>query len=149
MGLFKNKKELSQAIGKNKTYVGDIINMLNMDIRIVNDILKNNTIRDVKILRSIRKVARPIQKNTDSNFKSEKQWKLYRNIIDKGLTREEVNNIVEKIKDQNKKKWVIENKIKSIKIKIDTSNFSANQRELIYNSMNTKLKELEKSLNAK
>jgi len=151
MEFFKGKKELSKAIGKDETYVGDIINLLNLDKRIIVDLIKHNKIRDIRILRAIRKVAPSNRwKNTGSSFRSDKQWKLYRKIIDERLTREEVKNIVEKIRHQNKQKWRIEDKRGYIKININTTTLSKKQKALILNFMNTKLKELdEKYIKAK
>jgi len=84
-GIFKDKKELSRAIGKDETYIGDLINTLNMDERIVADLKKNKTINDVRMLRAIRRYGKG-----DIPGHSEAQWKLYQRILSEKLSRQEV-----------------------------------------------------------
>lgn len=90
-GLFTNKKELSKAIGKDETYVGDIINILKMDKRIITDLSKGNRLNDLRMLRMIRNVE-----DVDENGKSEKQHKLYLKCITQKLTRQQLKASLEK-----------------------------------------------------
>lgn len=84
-GIFKDKKELSRAIGKDETYIGDLLNTLNMDERIVSDLKKNKTINDVRMLRAIRRYVK-----ADTSGRSDTQWKLYQRIVSEKLSRQEV-----------------------------------------------------------
>lgn len=84
-GIFKDKKELSKAIGKDETYIGDLINTLNMDERIVSDLKKTKKINDVRMLRAIRRYDQ-----CDEAGRSDSQWKLYQQVVNENLPRQEV-----------------------------------------------------------
>jgi ParB family chromosome partitioning protein len=92
-GVFANRKELSKAIGKDETYVGDTLNLLNMDKRIIEELSTHNTTNDVRLLRLIRKVEK-----TDENGISDKQYDLYKKAIYKKLSRADVQKLVAKNK---------------------------------------------------
>ncbi len=81
-GLFKDKKHLSMMIGKNQSYIGDIMNVLKMDERIIDDLSKNKSITDVRVLRLIRVMQRA-EKN-----KSDEQWELYQKVINGNVSRD-------------------------------------------------------------
>lgn len=89
--VFKNKKELSLAIGKDETYVGDVLNLLNLDNRIISDIVKNRTTNDVRLLRLIRKVE-----EVDEEGTSNKQYSVYQKFKNEKLSRPEVLDLVSK-----------------------------------------------------
>ncbi len=89
-GLYNDKKELSAAIGKDETYIGDVLNTLNMDKRIVDDQSKTNAIKDVRMLRLIRKVE-PV----DEEQISYKQWALYQKVVEEKMTRVHLQKIME------------------------------------------------------
>ena len=84
-GIFKDKRELSRAISKDETFVGDLIAMLQLDSRIIDDLAKNNLIKDLRILRLIR-LSAPVDKNGVSNA----QWELYRKVIFSKMGRKEL-----------------------------------------------------------
>lgn len=84
-GLFSSQRELSASLGKHESFVGDILNTLNMDRRILDDLEKNETISDIRVLRAIRR-AGPV----DSDGVSEEQYKFYLMVIDNKLSREDV-----------------------------------------------------------
>ncbi len=90
-GVFKSKKELSKAIGKDETYVGDVINVLKMDERIINDLAENKTINDVRLLRLIRNAYK-----VEADGRSTKQYSLYLKCIKDNLTRAQLNRIIKK-----------------------------------------------------
>ncbi len=87
--IFKTKKELSKAIGKDETYVGDILKLLNLDKRIINDILKNQTTNDVRLLRLIR-----LSGELDEGGKSDAQFFVYQKFKKENLTRQELMALV-------------------------------------------------------
>lgn len=87
--VFKNRKELSIAIGKDETYIGDILNLLKMDQRIIQDLAEHNSINDVRLLRLIRKID-----TLDSEGRSDKQYSLYLRCLKENLTRSQVNDII-------------------------------------------------------
>jgi ParB family chromosome partitioning protein len=102
--LFDTREQLSQAIGKDPTYVGDLINTLKMDHRIIEHLAEFRSTDDVRLLRAIRR-AYPAEKTVDTGengleiWESDKQWEFYRNSIIEGkMTREEV---MDEIKDRH------------------------------------------------
>lgn len=92
-GIFKSKKDLSIKIGKDETYVGDIMNILKMDKRIIDDLATNNTTNDVRLLRHIRNAGELNEKGY-SNL----QYELYRQVIDNKISRKQVIELL--IQDQ-------------------------------------------------
>lgn len=93
-GIFKDKKELSITIGKDETYIGDLLNTLNMDNRIIDDLKKNKSINDVRMLRAIRRYDK-----TDNKGRSDKQWELYNRVLSEKLPREKVLDITREPKN--------------------------------------------------
>lgn len=91
-GIFKSKKELSIAIGKDETYVGDILNILKMDERIISDLAENNSISDVRLLRIIRN-ADKVNKEGRSN----RQFNLYNKVTHEKLSRNQLSNYIKSI----------------------------------------------------
>jgi len=84
-GLFFSNAALAEAIGKTAAYVGEILNNLNLDQRIIDDLVKNKTVTDNRILRIIRNYA-PV----DNKGKSEKQWELYNKVIIQKISRDQL-----------------------------------------------------------
>lgn len=84
-GLFATQRELSLAIGKHESFVGEILNTLSLDRRILDDLEKHNTISDIRTLRAIRRVG-----VVDSDGICEEQYTFYRKVVDNKLTREQV-----------------------------------------------------------
>lgn len=123
-GIFSDKKEISIAIGKDATYVGDVINTLKMDSRIIEDLAKNNTIRDFRILRIIRKSA-PAAEN-----KSDKQWQFYSEIIDRGLSRKEAAQLCSTKTTTQRKLWKISTDKNLLRINFNVSKLSKEQINL-------------------
>lgn len=94
-GIFSSKRELSKAIGKDETFIGDLLNTLKMDKRILKDLLENHTTDDVRALRAIRRVE-----EADENKTSYKQWALYQKFIENNLSRKQLLEEVSKKKLQ-------------------------------------------------
>lgn len=144
--MFLNNKELSRAIGKDETYVGDVLNTLKMDKRIVDDIAKSGSIKDVRILRLIRKISAGDEKQL-----SQKQWGLYKRVIAEKLSRKQVQQIVKEQSLQGKKagdtpKWSLKPGKRHIGIKLNTGTLDKNKQNQIIRLLEEKLDELMKSL---
>ncbi len=88
-GLFFSNAALAEAIGKTAAYVGEILNNLNLDQRIIDDLVKNKTVTDNRILRIIRNYA-PV----DNKGKSEKQWELYNKVIIQKISRDQLLKMI-------------------------------------------------------
>jgi len=104
-----NQKDLSKAIGKHETFVSDILNTLDMDQRIIDDLIANKTTEDVRLLRAIRRV------DTAKKNKSDKQWALYQRYLTENLTRKDVINTVKESKGSSQP-FKIEGSSKSFSI---------------------------------
>ena len=74
-GVFENKMDLANHLGKTESWVREIINTLDMDTRVIEDIEKNRTIADFRILRAIRSYDK-----LNHEKKSDKQLELYEKI---------------------------------------------------------------------
>jgi len=95
--LFESREKLSEAIGKDKTYVGDLINTLKMDYRIIENLAEYKTTDDVRLLRAIRKAfpaSRFMEEGSETENEkwiSDQQWDFYSKAIIQGqLSRDEV-----------------------------------------------------------
>ncbi len=97
--IFKTKKELAENIGKAFPDVSKTLNVLKIPNVVLDDIKKNNTIKDLKIIDIIRKV--PDENNNVVNFY---QW-----IKSNKPSRTEVKNEYEKLfvqKNNERKKYI-------------------------------------------
>lgn len=101
-GVFKNKKELSKAIGKDETYVGDIMNILRMDKRIISHIAKNNPTSDVRLLRIIRQAG-----EVNKAGLSDEQYTLYQRFLNENLTRAQLTELAYESSGKNKKPFKV------------------------------------------
>lgn len=115
-GIFKDKRELSKAIGKDETYVGDLMNILNMDQRIIDDVAANKTTNDVRLLRAIRKVE-PVNEIGES----EKQFRVYQKFKKDKLSRKEVLDLVREEKEKPDKLVKISGQQRKFEIRLNNS----------------------------
>lgn len=137
-GIFKNKQELSTAIGMDQTYVGDMINAVNMDQRIIDDLLTNKTTSDMRLLRAIRLVEK-----TDENQYSEKQWQLYQQFKNEGLTREEVQVKAKVSRQKPGKNYTVVQTPRRIHINL-SEKLPRAKREMIQKMLEEKMEEIMK-----
>ncbi len=135
-GVFKDKRELSKAINKDETYVGDLLQTLNMDKRIVEDLLENKTTNDVRTLRAIRKVEQ-----TDENDISDKQWEIYMKFKHQNLSREEVFNLSRIARNERQKGLLINFTPRRIEINLPKK-YNKSQRELLLKILEEKIMEI-------
>ena len=125
-GIFSDKRELSKAIGKDETYVGDLLNTLKLDKRIIDDLLKNKSTNDVRLLRAIRR----IEETNDTGY-SKKQWELYRQFLYEGLTRQDVLNISRERDSEKEKAFTMIFKPRRIEISLNKIYPVKKRKELI------------------
>jgi ParB/RepB/Spo0J family partition protein len=139
-GIFKNQKELSEAIGKDQTYVGDILNTLNMDKRIIDDLLVNQCTNDVRLLRAIRRAGK-----TNEQGVSAAQWELYQKFRETGLSREEVCDLSRKVKEKQIQGIKVNFLPRRIEIELD-KRYNRSERIFLTSRIH---KEIEKILSSK
>lgn len=146
-GLFADRRALAYAIAKDETYVGDVLNMLRMDKRVIDDLLKNRSIQDARILRMIR-VAEPI----DKDGLNDEQWRLYRFIKDQELSRSQVKTLLDNRKKEKDDKAGNEVPIdikytqKGISFRIDYSKLDAVKKSEIKKLINHNTKQLKQEI---
>ena len=143
---FPDKKQLSASLGKDETYVGDVLNTLNMDKRIVEDLAKNNTIKDVRLLRVIRQID-----DVDENQESTMQWNLYENVVKNNLSRQQVANYLKELFHKKRKKIFYNMTIdkKRLKINMNLGAFENHDPETIIKFVTDNLDKLDSFLSAK
>jgi ParB family chromosome partitioning protein len=128
-GVFASKKELSKAIGKDDTYVGDLMNMLKMDTRILSHVAELNPNADVRALRIIRKAG-----ELDENGQSDAQHTLYLNYVHQKLTRAQLQDAVkkqqQKAETQAVPKFRVQSSSKGFKISLSQKLSKADQDRL-------------------
>jgi ParB family chromosome partitioning protein len=144
--LFTNNKELSRAIGKDETFVGDVLNTLKMDKRIIKDITRTNSIKDVRLLRLIRKID-----DVDENQTSPKQWDLYKKVISEKLSRKQVQEIVlhqslQGKKPNKEKPWQLKAGKTFIGLKFNTGKINSAKQQKILKLLEEKMQELIKEI---
>jgi len=141
-GIYKNKKELSQALSKDVTYVGDVLNALKMDKRILNYITKNKTKTDVRLLRMIRQV----QKINPAGY-ADKQWALFQKVVNDNISRAELAGFVKQEKQIKKiEKLKIKFGERDIKINIYHGKLNIDQKITIRKLVDKKLNDLIKQI---
>jgi len=141
-GVFKDKRELSVALGKDETYIGDLLNTLKLDQRIIEDIVKNDQIKDLRLLRSIRRVSA-----TDNAGASEDQWSLYMKVLREKLGRKEINKLVAKPKQKSLlKNWVISPTPRKIIIRLNTGKLPVDKQKELINIIEERLVEVSRLL---
>jgi len=138
--IFKDKREFSKAIGRDETYVGDLLKTVNLDHRIISDLVKNKTTNDVKTHRAIRRVE-PVNEHQ----KSEKQWKLYTEFREKGLSRAEVISLSKSEKDKPLSKFTVNLCAENIHIKFNEK-LPRQQREMIRRKVEMEIERLMKEV---
>ena len=141
-GIFRDKRELSKAISKDETFVGDLIAMLQLDSRIIDDLAKNNLIKDLRILRLIRLSA-----VVDKNGVSDAQWELYRKVLFAKMGRKELSVLLKKAeKGTALKTWRMKTTAKKVTISIETGKMDQATRDKFLKLISDKMKEISDSL---
>lgn len=141
-GVFKDKRDLSTALGKDETYIGDLLNTLKLDQRIIDDIAKNERIKDLRVLRSIRRNS-----SVDDTGKSDEQWELYNKVLREKLGRKEINKLVSRPKQKSLlKNWVISPTPRKIIIRLNTGKLPEEKQQELIRRLEEKLVDVSGSL---
>lgn len=140
--IFKDKRELSKAIGKDETYVGDLLSTLQLDTRIIEDLAKNNLIKDLRLLRLIR-IYHPVDKNGVSNA----QWELYRKVLFSKMSRKELALLLKKpANNPPVKSWKMKQSQKKITINLETGTLDQAKKDKLMKLIAEKMQEISDSL---
>ena len=136
-GIFADKRELSRSLGKDETYVGDLLKTLNMDRRIVNDLKNQHAIKDMKILRLIRRKG-----DVDENGKSQAQYKLYVKAKMQKLSRKDVAKLIAGQNNKNRKELIFKANTSSLNVRIPIKHLSKDKQIKLQELIATQLDEL-------
>ncbi|MBW6490611.1 MAG: ParB/RepB/Spo0J family partition protein [Lentimicrobium sp.] len=141
-GIFKDKRELSKAIGKDETYIGDLLSTLQLDSRIIEDLAKNNLIKDLRLLRLIR-----LYKPVDKNGVSEAQWELYRKVLFTKMSRKELAILLKKPSNNPAvKTWKMKQGHKKVTINLETGILDKVKKDKLMKLIAEKMQEISDSL---
>ncbi len=136
-GIFKDARDLSKSLSKDETYISDTLNLLKLDNRIIEDLLKNDTIGDVRLLRQIRHAGK-----IDENGKNEEQWELYCKVVSENLTREDVSHMLGGGKKE-KPLFAIKRRKSSMQILVNTKHLGRNELNTIEKAIQNLLNKYE------
>lgn len=141
-GVFKDKRELSKAIGKDETFIGDLLSTLQLDSRIIEDLAQNNLIKDLRILRLIRLYA-PV----DDKGVSNQQWELYRKVLFNKMSRKELSIMVKRpANNPTVKTWKMKSSNKKITINLETGILDQAKKDKLMQLIAEKMKEISDSI---
>ncbi|PKP04178.1 MAG: hypothetical protein CVU14_00605 [Bacteroidetes bacterium HGW-Bacteroidetes-9] len=139
--VFKDKRELSAAIGKDETYVGDLLATLQLDYRIIEDLAKNNLIKDLRLLRLIR-LYNPVDEKGVSN----PQWELYRKVLLTKMSRRELTILLKKpANNPVVKTWRMKQSQKKITINLETGILDQVKKDKLMKLIAEKMQEISDS----
>lgn len=137
-GVFKDKRELSKALAKDETYVGDLLSTLQLDKRILEELAQANHIKDMRMLRLIR-----LQESVNEDGFSDVQWELYRKVIFGKMNRQK---LMKYLKEQEETKPIESFRLKTgkrnITVVLDTGKLDQPKKEMIIAMLNEKIKEI-------
>jgi ParB/RepB/Spo0J family partition protein len=137
-GVFKDKRELSKAIGKDETYVGDLLSTLQLDSRILEDLARHNLIKDLRVLRLIRLIE-PV----DTRGVSNAQWELYRKVLFTKMGRKELAVLIKKSQYKMPAlSWKMNQHAKKITIHLETGPVKPAQRDQLLKLVTEKMTEM-------
>lgn len=140
--MFKDKRELSKAIAKDETYVGDLLSTLQLDSRIISDLARNNLIKDLRLLRLIR-----LYDAVDTNGKSDKQWELYRKVLYTKMSRKELSVFVKKPAGLPAlRTWQIKTTGRKVTISLQTGSLDRAGKDRLIKLISEKMKEISESV---
>jgi len=112
--LYSNLEELSQALGKSKSYVSKVMKVLQLDDEIITDLSKNKSTNDIEALYEIQKIK-----------KIKEQVKVYFDFVAKKLDRKALREYNKKEKVSHAKvPYTFEGRAKKVKVEFDVSDLT-------------------------
>ncbi|MBA1421005.1 MAG: ParB/RepB/Spo0J family partition protein [Epsilonproteobacteria bacterium] len=127
--LYKNLEELSQALGKSKSYVSKVMKVLSLEEEIINDLGKNKSTNDIESLYEIQKIKEP-----------KEQISLYFDFITKKLDRKALRELNKKEVSHAKVPYTFEGRAKKVKVVFDVSGLTDDKVKIIKDEIEEVLK---------
>jgi len=125
--LYSNMEELATALGKSKSYISKVLKVLALDDIVINDLSKNRSTNDIESLYEIQKIK-----------DSEEQVKTYFAFIEKKIDRQKIRekNKIKSDQTEKKGKTIFLQKDNRIKLDLDTTKMSKENKENLINDIN-------------
>jgi len=128
--LYKNMDELSQALGKSKSYVSKVLKVLALEDEIIQDLATNKSTNDIESLYEIQKIE-----------DKQKQIKVYFDFIVKKLDRKTLRELNKKEKVSHEKvPYSFEGRAKKVKVEFDVSALTDEKVQIIKDELEEVLK---------
>ena len=116
-GLYTSREDLAKILNKSKSYVIKVMSIIKLSQVIIADLSKNKSINDIESLYELQKIK---------DFK--KQEKLYFELIDKKINRDDIRREAKSQNHQSNYEPVLYKKTKDkISLQIDLKNIDANK----------------------
>ena len=128
--LYKNMDELSQALGKSKSYVSKVLKVLALDDEIIKDLAKNKSTNDIESLYEIQKIE-----------DNKEQVRVYFDFVAKKLDRKALREFNKKEKVSHAKvAYSFEGRAKKVKVEFDVSDLTDDKVKIIKDEIEEVLK---------
>jgi len=129
--LYKNREELSRAVGKSASYVGKVLKVLTLDKKIIEDLKLNKSTNDVESLYEIQKIK-----------ERKEQVSVYFDFIKKKIDRKGLRELNRSKKDANDPKttYKFTGRAKKVKLEYDVSKLTDEEIENIKKELRDVLK---------
>jgi ParB family chromosome partitioning protein len=128
--LYKNMDELSQALGKSKSYVSKVLKVLALDDEIIKDLAKNKSTNDIESLYEIQKIE-----------DNKEQVRVYFDFVAKKLDRKALREFNKKEKVSHAKvPYSFECRAKKVKVEFDVSDLTDDKVKIIKDEIEEVLK---------
>jgi len=128
--LYKNMDELSQALGKSKSYVSKVLKVLALDDEIIKDLAKNKSTNDIESLYEIQKIE-----------DNKEQVRVYFDFVAKKLDRKALREFNKKEKVSHAKvPYSFEGRAKKVKVEFDVSDLTDDKVKIIKDEIEEVLK---------
>ena len=118
--LYKNLEELSQALGKSKSYVSKVMKVLSLEEEIINDLGKNKSTNDIESLYELQKIKEP-----------KEQVSLYFDFIAKKIDRKALRERNKTKVSHAKVPYTFEGRAKKVKVEFDVSDLTDDKVKII------------------
>ena len=127
--LYKNLEELSQALGKSKSYVSKVMKVLSLEEEIISDLGKNKSTNDIESLYELQKIKEP-----------KEQVSLYFDFIAKKIDRKTLRERNKTRVSHAKVPYTFEGRAKKIKVEFDASDLTDDKVKIIKDEIEEVLK---------
>ena len=129
--FYKNREELSNALGKSASYVGKVLKVLSLDKKIIEDLKSNKSTNDVESLYEIQKIK-----------DGEEQVNVYFDFVKKKIDRRGLRELNRSKKESSnlENKYKFTGRAKKVRVEFDVTKFTDKQIENVKHDLQDVLK---------